>query len=190
MVDGRDLLMGLSLGASVYPASRTRAGGPAPRGRRRAVPRQGQGRSRRAMFSPELLEVAAAKVRDRTGPAPRGRSRRVRAVFPARSRPRDRRGRPRRSACCAGACRTEAMPRRTTSCRSPRTAASSGDRRLGLSSVDRRTCGALAQRGMAHVSASPSTCRHCQLLDSRFVEHVRHIAAETSSSPPDASRSS
>jgi len=67
VVDGRELLMGLSLGASVYPAH-----GLEPEALLRAADAalfhaKAQGRSRVRMFSPELLEVAAAKFATEQG---------------------------------------------------------------------------------------------------------------------------
>ncbi len=67
VVDGRELLMGLSLGASVYPAH-----GREPESLLRAADAalfhaKAQGRSRIRMFSPELLEVAAAKFATEQG---------------------------------------------------------------------------------------------------------------------------
>ncbi len=67
VVDGRELLMGLSLGASVYPRH-----GREPESLLRAADAalfhaKAQGRSRIRMFSPELLEVAAAKFATEQG---------------------------------------------------------------------------------------------------------------------------
>ncbi len=67
VVDGRELLMGLSLGASVYPRD-----GQDPETLLRAADAalfhaKAQGRSRIRMFSPELLEVAAAKFATEQG---------------------------------------------------------------------------------------------------------------------------
>ena len=67
VVDGRELLMGLSLGASIYPAH-----GAEPEALLRAADAalfhaKAQGRSRIRMFSPELLEAAAAKFATEQG---------------------------------------------------------------------------------------------------------------------------
>ncbi|MGH8130791.1 MAG: putative bifunctional diguanylate cyclase/phosphodiesterase, partial [Steroidobacteraceae bacterium] len=67
VVDGRELLMGLSLGASVYPEH-----GREPESLLRAADAalfhaKAQGRSRIRMFSPELLEAAAAKFATEQG---------------------------------------------------------------------------------------------------------------------------
>ena len=67
LVDGRELLMGLSLGASVYPVD-----GVEPEALLRAADAalfhaKAQGRSRIRMFSPELLEAAAAKFATEQG---------------------------------------------------------------------------------------------------------------------------
>jgi diguanylate cyclase (GGDEF)-like protein len=67
VVDGRELMMGLSLGASVYPRH-----GREPETLLRAADAalfhaKAQGRSRIRMFSPELLEVAAAKFATEQG---------------------------------------------------------------------------------------------------------------------------
>jgi len=67
VVDGRELLMGLSLGASVYPVD-----GAEPEALLRAADAalfhaKAQGRSRIRMFSPELLEAAAAKFATEQG---------------------------------------------------------------------------------------------------------------------------
>jgi diguanylate cyclase (GGDEF)-like protein len=67
LVDGRELLMGLSLGASIYPAHGTE-----PETLLRAADAalfhaKAQGRSRVRMFSPELLEAAAAKFATEQG---------------------------------------------------------------------------------------------------------------------------
>ena len=66
-VDGRELLMGLSLGASLFPVH-----GRDPEGLLRAADAalfhaKAQGRSRVRMFSPELLEAAAAKFATEQG---------------------------------------------------------------------------------------------------------------------------
>jgi diguanylate cyclase (GGDEF)-like protein len=67
VVDGRELLMGLSLGASVFPAH-----GRDPESLLRAADAalfhaKAQGRSRVRMFSPELLEAAAARFATEQG---------------------------------------------------------------------------------------------------------------------------
>ncbi len=67
VVDGRELLMGLSLGASVYPRH-----GREPETLLRSADAalfhaKAQGRSQIRMFSPELLEVAAAKFATEQG---------------------------------------------------------------------------------------------------------------------------
>jgi diguanylate cyclase (GGDEF)-like protein len=67
VVDGRELLMGLSLGASVFPAH-----GREPEALLRAADAalfhaKAQGRSRVRLFSPELLEAAAAKFATEQG---------------------------------------------------------------------------------------------------------------------------
>jgi diguanylate cyclase (GGDEF)-like protein len=67
VVDGRELLMGLSLGASLFPTH-----GRDPEGLLRAADAalfhaKAQGRSRLRMFSPELLEAAAAKFATEQG---------------------------------------------------------------------------------------------------------------------------
>ncbi len=67
LVDGRELLMGLSLGASMFPAH-----GHDPEGLLRAADAalfhaKAQGRSRVRVFSPELLEAAAAKFATEQG---------------------------------------------------------------------------------------------------------------------------
>ncbi len=67
VVDGRELLMGLSLGASVYPGH-----GREPETLLRAADAalfhaKAQGRSRIRVFSPELLEAAAAKFATEQG---------------------------------------------------------------------------------------------------------------------------
>ncbi len=67
VVDGRELLMGLSLGASVFPCD-----GRDPEGLLRAADAalfhaKAQGRSRVRLFSPELLEMAAAKFATEQG---------------------------------------------------------------------------------------------------------------------------
>jgi diguanylate cyclase (GGDEF)-like protein len=67
VVDGRELLMGLSLGASVYPEH-----GREPEALLRAADAalfhaKAQGRSQIRMFSPELLESAAAKFATEQG---------------------------------------------------------------------------------------------------------------------------
>ncbi len=67
LVDGRELLMGLSLGASVFPAH-----GQEPEGLLRAADAalfhaKAQGRSRVRMFSPELLDAAAARFATEQG---------------------------------------------------------------------------------------------------------------------------
>ncbi len=67
VVDGRELLMGLSLGASVFPEH-----GRDPEGLLRAADAalfhaKAQGRSRVRMFSPELLEAAAARFATEQG---------------------------------------------------------------------------------------------------------------------------
>ncbi len=67
LVDGRELLMGLSLGGSLFPAH-----GRDPEGLLRAADAalfhaKAQGRSRVRMFSPELLEAAAAKFATEQG---------------------------------------------------------------------------------------------------------------------------
>jgi diguanylate cyclase (GGDEF)-like protein len=67
VVDGRELLMGLSLGASVFPAH-----GRDPEALLRAADAalfhaKAQGRSRVRLFSPELLEAAAAKFATEQG---------------------------------------------------------------------------------------------------------------------------
>ena len=67
VVEGRELLMGLSLGASLFPVH-----GRDPEGLLRAADAalfhaKAQGRSRVRMFSPELLEAAAAKFATEQG---------------------------------------------------------------------------------------------------------------------------
>jgi len=67
VVDGRELLMGLSLGASLFPVH-----GREPEGLLRAADAalfhaKAQGRSRVRVFSPELLEAAAAKFATEQG---------------------------------------------------------------------------------------------------------------------------
>ncbi len=67
VVDGRELLMGLSLGASVFPTH-----GRDPEGLLRAADAalfhaKAQGRSRVRLFSPELLEAAAARFATEQG---------------------------------------------------------------------------------------------------------------------------
>jgi diguanylate cyclase (GGDEF)-like protein len=67
VVDGRELLMGLSLGASVFPTD-----GREPEGLLRAADAalfhaKAQGRSRVRLFSPELLEAAAARFATEQG---------------------------------------------------------------------------------------------------------------------------
>ncbi len=67
VVDGREILMGLSLGASVFPQH-----GREPEGLLRAADAalfhaKAQGRSRVRIFSPELLEAAAAKFATEQG---------------------------------------------------------------------------------------------------------------------------
>jgi len=67
VVDGRELLMGLSLGASVFPSH-----GREPEGLLRAADAalfhaKAQGRSRVRVFSPELLEAAAARFATEQG---------------------------------------------------------------------------------------------------------------------------
>jgi diguanylate cyclase (GGDEF)-like protein len=67
VVDGRELLMGLSLGASLFPMH-----GRDPEGLLRAADAalfhaKAQGRSRVRVFSPELLEAAAAKFATEQG---------------------------------------------------------------------------------------------------------------------------
>ena len=67
VVDGRELLMGLSLGASLFPVH-----GRDPEGLLRAADAalfhaKAQGRSRVRVFSPELLEAAAAKFATEQG---------------------------------------------------------------------------------------------------------------------------
>ncbi|HEY8265207.1 MAG TPA: EAL domain-containing protein, partial [Steroidobacteraceae bacterium] len=67
IVDGRELVMGLSLGASVFPIH-----GRDPEGLLRAADAalfhaKAQGRSRVRVFSPELLEAAAAKFATEQG---------------------------------------------------------------------------------------------------------------------------
>jgi diguanylate cyclase (GGDEF)-like protein len=67
LVDGRELLMGLSLGASLFPVH-----GRDPEGLLRAADAalfhaKAQGRSRVRVFSPELLEAAAAKFATEQG---------------------------------------------------------------------------------------------------------------------------
>jgi diguanylate cyclase (GGDEF)-like protein len=67
VVDGRELLMGLSLGASVFPDH-----GREPEGLLRAADAalfhaKAQGRSRVRVFSPELLEAAAARFATEQG---------------------------------------------------------------------------------------------------------------------------
>jgi diguanylate cyclase (GGDEF)-like protein len=67
VVDGRELLMGLSLGASVFPTH-----GREPEGLLRAADAalfhaKAQGRSRVRLFSPELLEAAAARFATEQG---------------------------------------------------------------------------------------------------------------------------
>lgn len=67
VVDGRELLLGLSLGASVFPTH-----GRDPEGLLRAADAalfhaKAQGRSRVRVFSPELLEAAAAKFATEQG---------------------------------------------------------------------------------------------------------------------------
>jgi EAL domain-containing protein (putative c-di-GMP-specific phosphodiesterase class I) len=67
VVDGRELLMGLSLGGSLFPTH-----GRDPEGLLRAADAalfhaKAQGRSRLRMFSPELLEAAAAKFATEQG---------------------------------------------------------------------------------------------------------------------------
>jgi len=67
VVDGRELVMGLSLGASVFPIH-----GRDPEGLLRAADAalfhaKAQGRSRVRVFSPELLEAAAAKFATEQG---------------------------------------------------------------------------------------------------------------------------
>ena len=67
VVDGRELLMGLSLGASLFPTH-----GRDPEGLLRAADAalfhaKAQGRSRVRVFSPELLEAAAAKFATEQG---------------------------------------------------------------------------------------------------------------------------
>jgi diguanylate cyclase (GGDEF)-like protein len=67
VVDGRELLMGLSLGASIFPVH-----GREPEGLLRAADAalfhaKAQGRSRVRIFSPELLEAAAARFATEQG---------------------------------------------------------------------------------------------------------------------------
>jgi predicted signal transduction protein with EAL and GGDEF domain len=67
VVDGRELLMGLSLGASLFPDH-----GHEPEGLLRAADAalfhaKAQGRSRVRLFSPELLEAAAARFSTEQG---------------------------------------------------------------------------------------------------------------------------
>jgi diguanylate cyclase (GGDEF)-like protein len=67
VVDGRELLMGLSLGASIFPGH-----GRDPEGLLRAADAalfhaKAQGRSRVRVFSPELLEAAAARFATEQG---------------------------------------------------------------------------------------------------------------------------
>jgi len=67
VVDGRELLMGVSLGASIFPVH-----GREPEGLLRAADAalfhaKAQGRSRVRMFSPELLEAAAARFATEQG---------------------------------------------------------------------------------------------------------------------------
>ncbi len=67
VVDGRELLMGLSVGASIFPTH-----GQDPEGLLRAADAalfhaKAQGRSRVRLFSPELIEVAAAKFATEQG---------------------------------------------------------------------------------------------------------------------------
>jgi diguanylate cyclase (GGDEF)-like protein len=67
VVDGRELLMGLSLGASIFPGH-----GREPEGLLRAADAalfhaKAQGRSRVRLFSPELLEAAAARFATEQG---------------------------------------------------------------------------------------------------------------------------
>ena len=67
VVDGRELMMGLSLGGSLFPAH-----GRDPEGLLRAADAalfhaKAQGRSRVRLFSPELLEAAAAKFATEQG---------------------------------------------------------------------------------------------------------------------------
>jgi diguanylate cyclase (GGDEF)-like protein len=67
VVDGRELLIGLSLGASIFPSH-----GRDPEGLLRAADAalfhaKAQGRSRVRLFSPELLEAAAAKFATEQG---------------------------------------------------------------------------------------------------------------------------
>ncbi len=67
VIDGRELLTGLSVGASVYPQH-----GPDPEALLRAADAalfhaKAQGRSQLSLFSPELLEVAASKFATEQG---------------------------------------------------------------------------------------------------------------------------
>ena len=96
-VDNRDLVVSVSVGASIFPEHAKTSEALLKAADAALFRAKVMGRSQLSVFTPELLEAAAAQVHDRARVAPRDRPRRVRTILPARdqrrnSGDRDRRG--------------------------------------------------------------------------------------------------
>ena len=188
-VDGREVIVSVSVGASVFPDHEQDAEALLRAADAALFRAKALGRSQLAMFTPELLDAAAAKFAHRAGAAPRHRERRVRAVLPARGERR------RRSRCTL----VEALIRWRTARRQlplarriPRRGrgvrAHHGDQRLGAAH-GHRSRGAMAPRRMARGARSHQRVT-AAVARLRFVEQARDAAGGISSCRRNASRSS